>query len=405
MLRIIERCCVAGLGLCLSFSVSGFAQQDDDASRTGEQTRLQSEKAQKLKPMTENKAEEVLHKVERTGLVGGAAPGGLYPWFGSILGGGGVSVGVGYRVRFSDSGAFNVLGAWSFQNYKMLQSGLEFPEFADRRVKVNLGVKWLDAPKVSFYGIGNKSSKDDKTSYLYRPTRVGPSVTVKVAKWFFVGGGAEYLNVQTDSGDEGRSIEQVFTPPTTPGLGQDVSYGVTHAFAAIDWRQSPFYTRRGGLYRAEFSNFRQSGSDDFNFRQLDLELQQFVPLLRENWVLVFRGLSSMTMTSGNSQVPYFMMPYLGSGETLRGFQNRRFRDRNMLLFQGEYRWTPSHFIDMALFVDTGKVAATRGDLNFDGMKTDGGIGIRFHGPKFLALRVDLAKSNEGYNLIFSTGLF
>jgi outer membrane protein assembly factor BamA len=404
MLRPSKGRLIAVLSLWLTFSIAGFTQQSEDTSRTSEQTRLQSEKVLHLKPMTENKAEEIVQWVEKTGLIGGA-PRGLYPWFGSILGGGGVSLGAGYRVPFADSGSFNILGGWSFKNYKLLQSGLEFPEFADRRVKVSLGVKWLDAPKVSFYGIGNKSNKDDKTSYLYRPTSVGPSVTVKLAKWFSVGGGAEYLNVQTGPGDEGTSIEQIFTPPITPGLGQDVSYGVTRVFATVDWRQSPFYTRRGGLYRVAFANYAQSGSDSFSFRQLDLELQQYVPLLRENWVLVFRGLSSMTMTSGTSQVPFFMMPYLGSGETLRGFQNRRFRDRNMLLFQGEYRWTPSHFIDVALFADTGKVAATRGDLNFDNLRTDGGIGIRFHGPKFMALRIDAAKSNEGFNLIFSTGLF
>ena len=105
-------------------------------------------------------------------------------------------------------GAFNLLGGWSFKNYKLLQSGLEFPEFADRRVKVNLDVKWLDAPKVSFYGVGNESSKDDKTSYLYRPTRVGPSVNVKLAKWFSLGGGAEYLHVETGPGDEGTSMSR-----------------------------------------------------------------------------------------------------------------------------------------------------------------------------------------------------
>jgi outer membrane protein assembly factor BamA len=134
-------------------------------------------------------------------------------------------------------------------------------------------------------------------------------------------------------------------------------------------------------------------------------LQQFIPLLRENWVMVFRAATSMTDTSGANQVPYFMMPYLGSGETLRAFQNRRFRDRNSLLLQAEYRWTPAHFVDMALFADTGKVAAKRSDLNFDGLHTDYGIGIRFHGFRRNVLRIDLAHGNEGFNLIFSTGIF
>src|SRR4030095_12976613 len=101
MLRRINRSFIAGLSLCLACSIPGFAQPNEGATRTSEQTRLQSEKALQLKPMTENKAEQVLDKVEKTGLLGGA-PRGLYPWFGSILGGGGVSLGAGYRVQFAD---------------------------------------------------------------------------------------------------------------------------------------------------------------------------------------------------------------------------------------------------------------------------------------------------------------
>jgi outer membrane protein assembly factor BamA len=149
----------------------------------------------------------------------------------------------------------------------------------------------------------------------------------------------------------------------------------------------------------------QSDGSDFSFQQFDTELQQYIPLLRENWVLVFRGAASTTTTSTNNRVPYFMMPYLGSGETLRGFQNRRFRDRNSLLLQAEYRWTPAHLVDMALFTDTGKVAANSSDLNFDGLHTDYGIGIRFHAPKLTVFRIDLAHSNEGFNVVFSTGIF
>ena len=42
---------------------------------------------------------------------------------------------------------------------------------------------------------------------------------------------------------------------------------------------------------------------------------------------------------------------------LRGYPSWRFRDRNRLLLTGEYRWTAGQFVDMALFVDAGKVAA------------------------------------------------
>ena len=53
------------------------------------------------------------------------------------------------------------------------------------------------------------------------------------------------------------------------------------------------------------------------------------------------------------------MPELGGSHTLRGYSSWRFRDRNRLLLTGEYRWTAGPFVDMALFVDAGKVAARR----------------------------------------------
>jgi hypothetical protein len=394
----------AAVILCLGLTGPARAQGADDTSREAEQARLQAEKARTLQPLTGNKAEQFIIRLEESGLIGTAARG-LYPWFGSVLGGGGVGVGGGYRHPFADDGSVNFLAGWSFQNYKLLQSNLLIPAFAAGRVKARIDAKWVDAPKVNFFGVGNDSSKDDKTSYLYRPARIGATISVDIAKWLRVGGGGDYLDVQTGPGKLDTSIEEIFTPGSAPGLGQRVTYGVARAFAAVDWRSSPSYTRRGGLYRIDWANHAPTGGKPYGFQQVDLDLQQYVPLMRENWVLAFRCAASMTTGSGTDQVPYFMMPYLGSGETLRGFQNRRFRDQNSLLLQAEYRWTPSHFVDMALFTDAGKVAAKRGDLNFEDMHIDYGIGIRFHGPKFTALRVDLAKSKEGWGLIFSTGLY
>jgi hypothetical protein len=396
---------VAAAILWLGFNSPARAQESTDSSRAGEQAQLQAEKAKSLQPLIGNRAEQILLRVEKSGLIGFAGPRGLYPWFGSVLGGGGVGVGGGYRFAFGDDGSANFLAGWSFKNYKLLQSNLVIPSFAAGRIESRIDAKWIDAPKVNFFGIGNDSSKDAKTSYLYRPARIGGTMAVNLAQWLVIGGGGDYLDVQTGPGTSGASIEEKFTPVTAPGLGSRATYGVARAFAAVDWRTSPSYTRRGGLYRIDWAQYSQTGDGTYSFQQVDIDLRQHIPLLRENWVLVFRGAASMTATSGANQVPYYMMPYLGSGETLRAFPNRRFRDLNSLLLQAEYRWTPSHFVDMAIFYDAGKVAAKRGDLNFDDLHTDYGIGIRFHGPKFTALRIDLAKCKEGWGLIFSTGIF
>ena len=60
----------------------------------------------------------------------------------------------------------------------------------------------------------------------------------------------------------------------------------------------------------------------------------------------------------------------------------------------EVRWTPARFLDMALFYDTGKVAARRQDLDFTGLRDAYGIGMRLVGPHGYALRVEVAHSRE-----------
>ncbi len=56
-------------------------------------------------------------------------------------------------------------------------------------------------------------------------------------------------------------------------------------------------------------------------------------------------------------MPYFLLPSLGSGSTLRGYSSWRFRDRHAVLASGEWRWIVNRLaLDLAVFVDTGMVA-------------------------------------------------
>ncbi len=97
-----------------------------------------------------------------------------------------------------------------------------------------------------------------------------------------------------------------------------------------------------------------------------------------------------------------MLPSVGGGSSLRGFTSWRFRDQNSLLLQAEWRIMVNRFLDTAFFYDAGKVTARASDLDFNGLKSDYGFGVRFHGPFATPLRVELAKSNEGLGLVFSS---
>jgi outer membrane protein assembly factor BamA len=134
---------------------------------------------------------------------------------------------------------------------------------------------------------------------------------------------------------------------------------------------------------------------------MDAELVQHVPVLRENWVLSVRGRVQTTL-SDDDVVPFFLLPALGSGSTLRAYRSWRFRDRHSLLLQGEWRWIPNRYgLDMAIFVDAGKVTSRRADLDLDELRTNVGLGVRFHSPATTPLRVEIARGSEGWHLVFS----
>lgn len=379
------------------------AEAQQPASREADLTSQQAERAKALVPQGPNKAEKLLTRIEPVVLA--TEPTGFYPWFGSVLGGGWLAAGAGYRLPFADTGRFNVYGGWSLKNYRTIDATLLLPTFFDGRGKLIARGKYLLADKVSFYGLGPDSDQDDETSFAYEPTTFGADVEVEALPYVFVGAGYGVDNVKTGGGQEGTSIEERFTTEAAPGLGQDVSYGVTRVSLAIDWRNSETYNTHGGLLRGEFRRYAELDDKPYGFEWAEVEVRQYLPILRENWVLAFRGLATFSTARDGDQVPYFMMPTLGSSKDLRGFSNRRFRDVNRILLQGEYRWRPSRFMDLIVFYDAGKVASSRGDLDLDDLETSWGGGVRLHGPAFTALRLEVAKSHEGLKFIVSQGIF
>ena len=86
----------------------------------------------------------------------------------------------------------------------------------------------------------------------------------------------------------------------------------------IDWRPSPGYARRGGLYQVRYHRYA-GGVDDFE--RVEGEVVQHVPLVRENWVLSLHGHAD-SILSDDAVVPY--LPSLGGGDTLRGYSGWQF---------------------------------------------------------------------------------
>jgi hemolysin activation/secretion protein len=99
-------------------------------------------------------------------------------------------------------------------------------------------------------------------------------------------------------------------------------------------------------------------------------------------------------------VPFYLQPILGGSDDLRGFRAFRFSGNNSLVLNAEYRWESFSGLDLALFVDGGKVFPTPGHLNFSNLEASGGFGLRFNARNQTFLRIDVGFSREGFQAWF-----
>lgn len=367
-------------------------------TRDGQLAAAQAEKAKNVHPYVPTLGERRIVAFEKSL----ANPPTVYPYLGGVFPGGKFAAGPGYRKRFAGTGRVDAHGAWSIKNFKLAEASLRLPEYADGRLRIDFRANWTDAPKVNFFGVGNASRLDGRTGFLYRSTTADVSARIRPASFFTVGGGLSYLDFDTGPTTRGASIEERFTSADTPGLGADPTYRRGQVYAEVDWRESPGYTTRGGLYRLDWFDYHQTNAGAYSFRRLDTEVAQFLPFLRANWVIALRASASFTGTGADQAVPHFLLPDLGGSGDLRGYPSWRFGDRNRLLLTGEYRWRAGQFVDMALFFDAGKVTARRSDLDLRDLHRSYGIGTRFHTSTTTVMRVEVARTrDEGIGLIWA----
>ena len=326
-----------------------------------------------------------------------------HPFFDSAYRGGGFTLGGGYLQPLGDYNSLDVRGSATIAGYLRFESEFRAPRLFNRRGALSVIGGWRKATQVGYYGLGTaNTSIDDQSSYKFTQPYGSATLDFRPARnWFVLTGGTEYSKWETGPGS-GRypGIDEIYTPETAPGLGASPTY--LHLFGAItaDTRASAGYARRGGYYTASIHDYADQ-DDLYGFQRMDYEAIQHVPLGRDAWVLSLRARVETTTTSGGEIVPYFMMPSLGGGSDLRGFNSWRFRDLHSMLLQAEWRVLVNAFFETAIFYDTGKVTSRRSDLDFKGLKSDYGIGIRFHGPTATPLRVDIAKSNESLRFVFA----
>jgi hypothetical protein len=377
-----------------------FAQSTDNESRAASMEQEQAMKSTTLRPYVRSPLERAVTRFENTLLYGATK---WHAFFEGSYDGGGFAPGVGYVQRVSAYNTVDVRGSQSIKRYSLAEAEFIAPRLLHRRAELSVVGGWKDATQVGFYGLGASTSTSDRADFAFEQPFAGARLKLRpTRRMLTLVGGADVArwSFKTPTGTA-PAVDSLYTPATLAGLGTTTTYVHSQASVGFDWRGAPGYARRGGLYAVTAHDYTDRDSR-FGFRRLDYEVTQHFPIFRESWAISVHSLASTTFAKNGQQVPFYLTPSLGGGSDLRGYSSGRFRDRNSLLLQGEWRIMVNRFFDTAVFYDAGTVARRVSELDLTGLKHDYGFGARFHTPFATVLRVDVARSSEGTTLVFGT---
>ncbi|GAG04305.1 unnamed protein product, partial [marine sediment metagenome] len=220
---------------------------------------------------------------------------------------------------------------------------------------------------------------------------------------FTIGGTGGVYRVHTGPGKRSGipSTDEVFDPTEIPGLNENTWFLRWGVLAKYDYRDDRNGASAGGVYGVQWHKYSDRDRGEFNFRQLEGELQQFIPYFNKTRVIALRAMAVLSFTDDGQRVPMYAQPILGGNDYLRGFQRQRFYDDNAILATVEHRWQASEGVEPAIFVDAGKVTANRSDLDFSDLDWSVGFGVRLRIKSAVVMRIDVAASDEGVRFMWT----
>ena len=223
---------------------------------------------------------------------------------------------------------------------------------------------------------------------LFAQQHVGPDLALRL----------EYRDDEISSLPAAQSVWSVFRQDAEWRENPPLEIGVLDAAEAFEGRMQSvvgsftYDTREGldrhGWYaRGRVENARKGSDGDYEFRTVSLDVARKLRLT-ESQTLALRG--AWGLGSG-TDFPSHKLYYLGGVGTLRGYEYRAFEGKNMFFASAEYGVRVHAGLGLIYFMDTGETWLGTTGFDWDDLKSDMGIGIRFEAPGVGDVRLDIAR--------------
>jgi hypothetical protein len=218
-----------------------------------------------------------------------------------------------------------------------------------------------------FFGIGNNTVAEQEELFSYDLLSLKFLAMQQVRKHLFIGFDFNFEKHYNISYQKQGALSRGEVPGSAGGIMSGLGFVSTW-----DTRDNVINAHKGFLL--EFSSYfnRDFLGSAFNYNIFNIEFNKFVKVTEKS-VLAFN--TSGVFTYG--EVPFLSMPRLGSDKILRGYPAYRFRDKNFLATQVEYRFPVYWRFGLVAFTGVGDVFNNTTDVSFRQLKYSYGLGLRY----------------------------
>jgi len=297
-----------------------------------------------------------------------------------------------YHAKRDTTNRLSEISAFSFITLEN-QLGVWFDNalYSDKDRFFLLGrIFWQQFP-LFYYGVGPNTEESNNILINSNNLKIRQRLLTKIKGQFYLGIEADLQrlsNVSTsdDPGAFGFENTLGLNGSTNLGLGIGMVY---------DTRHNVLNVRDGFFAELGFLRSDETWGSDFNFSSFFVESRVYRPVGEKQ---VFAAHVYGSFSQGD--VPFNQLALLGGETLMRGYYTGRYRDRNFIGTQVEYRWLPLPFskrFGATVFGGLGNVAPEISKFAFSNTVWSAGFGGRFliFPRKDVFTRVDIGFTEEG----------
>jgi hypothetical protein len=305
-----------------------------------------------------------------------------------------------FRAKGDSTNRLSEVQAFSFFTFKA-QYGLWIDNaiYGDKDKWFFLGRTRIQRFPLLYYGIGHSVDVEhpavvDANYILFRQR-----VLRKISRNLFLGPEIDYQHLYSVAFNQPEEGEH-HTPPAGSAGTTNLGFG---AALVYDDRHNVLNVRKGWFAELSYLGYHPSAASDFQFGSINLDVRAFHPVKKNN-VLAWQVLGNFI----KGDVPFNQLALMGGDMMMRGYYQGRYRDKNMMAAQVEYRMLPFSFSQRwgaTIFAGTAAVAPELRAFQLDKTQFAGGAGLRYllFPKKDIFLRLDVGMTREGPGFYFFTG--